>query len=76
LSDAEKAAALRQQARRARSISPGCRRLSAKHARRDMASLIAILVRSTATHRAEASGHLPLVRDALESMKDTVNTAS
>jgi DnaA family protein len=71
LSDAEKAAALRGHAR-ARSMALGEDIIAylLKHARRDMASLIGILDaldRHSLEHKRPVT--LPLVRDALESMK-------
>ena len=71
LSDAEKAAALRAHAR-ARALHLGEEVIAylLKHARRDMASLIGILDaldRYSLEHKRPVT--LPLVRDALESMK-------
>lgn len=72
LSDAEKAAALRAHARaRALDLGEDVIAYLLKHARRDMASLIGILDaldRYSLEHKRPVT--LPLVRDALESMKD------
>jgi len=78
LSDAEKAAALREHARgRALDLPEDVIAYLLKHARRDMASLIGILDaldRYSLEHKRPVT--LPLVRDALESMKDKPYTAS
>jgi DnaA family protein len=78
LSDAEKAAALRQQARaRALNLPEDVVAYLLRHARRDMASLIAILdALDRYSLEQKRPVTLPLVRDALESMKDTIYTAS
>jgi DnaA family protein len=78
LSDAEKAAALRQQARaRALDLPEDVVAYLLRHARRDMASLIAILdALDRYSLEQKRPVTLPLVRDALESMKDTIYTAS
>jgi len=72
LSDAEKAAALREHARaRALELPEDVVAYLLRHARRDMASLIGILDaldRYSLEHKRPLT--LPLVRDALESMKD------
>jgi len=72
LSDAEKAAALREHARgRALDLPEEVIAYLLRHARRDMASLIGILDaldRYSLEHQRPVT--LPLVRDALESMKD------
>ena len=72
LSDAEKAAALRGYARaRALELGEDVIAYLLKHARRDMTSLIGILDaldRYSLEHKRPVT--LPLVRDALESMKD------
>ena len=72
LSDAEKAAALRAHARaRALNLGDDVINYLLQHARRDMASLIGILDaldRYSLEHKRPVT--LPLVRDALESMKD------
>lgn len=72
LSDAEKAAALREHARaRMLDLPEDAIAYLLKHARRDMASLIGILDaldRYSLEHKRPVT--LPLVRDALESMKD------
>jgi len=72
LSDAEKAAALREHARgRVLDLPEDAIAYLLKHARRDMASLIGILDaldRYSLEHKRPVT--LPLVRDALESMKD------
>ena len=72
LSDAEKAAALREHARgRALDLPEDVIAYLLKHARRDMASLIGILDaldRYSLEHKRPVT--LPLVRDALESMND------
>jgi len=72
LSDAEKAAALREHAR-ARALVLGEEVIAylLKHARRDMASLIGILdALDRYSLEKKRPVTLPLVRDALESMKD------
>jgi DnaA-homolog protein len=78
LSDAEKAAALREHARaRAFDLTEDVVAYLLRHARRDMASLIGILDaldRYSLEHKRPVT--LPLVRDALESMKDKPDTAS
>lgn len=72
LSDAEKGAALREHAReRALDLPEEVIAYLLRHARRDMASLIGILDaldRYSLEHQRPVT--LPLVRDALESMKD------
>ena len=72
LSDAEKAAALREHARaRAFALGEDVIAYLLRHARRDMASLIGILDaldRYSLEHKRAVT--LPLVRDALEAMKD------
>ena len=72
LSDAEKAAALREHARgRALDLPEDVIAYLLKHARRDMTSLIGILDaldRYSLEHKRPVT--LPLVRDALESMND------
>jgi DnaA-homolog protein len=72
LSDAEKATALREHARaRALDLTEDVVAYLLRHARRDMASLIGILDaldRYSLEHKRPIT--LPLVRDALESMKD------
>jgi DnaA family protein len=72
LSDAEKAAALREHARaRALALPEDIVAYLLKHARRDMASLIAILdALDRYSLEQKRPVTLPLVRDALESMKD------
>ena len=73
LSDAEKAAALRAHARaRSLALSEDVIAYLLQHARRDMASLIGILD-ALDRHSLEQKRRitLPLLRDALESMKDT-----
>lgn len=78
LSDAEKAAALREHARaRALDLGEDVIAYLLRHARRDMASLIGILDaldRHSLEHKRPVT--LPLVRDALESMKDKPYAAS
>jgi DnaA family protein len=72
LSDAEKAAALRAHAR-ARSLDLGDEVIAylLKHARRDMASLIGILdALDRCSLELKRPVTLPLVRDALESMRN------
>ena len=72
LSDAEKAAALREHARgRALDLPEDVIAYLLKHARRDMASLIGILdALDRYSLEQKRPVTLPLVRDALESMKD------
>jgi DnaA-homolog protein len=72
LSDAEKAAALREHARgRALNLPEDVIAYLLKHARRDMASLIGILdALDRYSLEQKRAVTLPLVRDALESMKD------
>jgi len=72
LSDAEKAAALREQARgRALDLPEEVIAYLLKHARRDMASLIGILdALDRYSLEQKRPVTLPLVRDALDSMKD------
>jgi len=72
LSDAEKAAALREHARgRALELGEDVIAYLLKHARRDMASLIGILdALDRYSLEQKRPITLPLVRDALESMKD------
>ncbi len=72
LSDAEKAAALRAHARgRALELPEDVIAYLLKHARRDMASLIGILdALDRYSLEQKRPVTLPLVRDALESMKD------
>ena len=72
LSDAEKAAALRAHARaRALDLGEDVVAYLLRHARRDMASLIAILdALDRYSLEQKRPVTLPLVRDALESMKD------
>lgn len=72
LSDAEKAAALREHARgRALDLPEDVIAYLLKHARRDMASLIGILdALDRCSLEQKRPVTLPLVRDALESMKD------
>lgn len=72
LSDAEKAAALREHARgRALDLPEDIVAYLLKHARRDMASLIGILdALDRYSLEKKRPVTLPLVRDALESMKD------
>jgi len=72
LSDAEKAAALREHARgRALDLPEDAIAYLLKHARRDMASLIGILdALDRYSLEQKRPVTLPLVRDALESMKD------
>ena len=72
LSDAEKAAALREHARaRALDLAEEVIAYLLKHARRDMASLIGILdALDRYSLEQKRPVTLPLVRDALESMKD------
>jgi DnaA family protein len=72
LSDAEKAAALREHARgRALDLPEDVVAYLLKHARRDMASLIGILdALDRYSLEQKRAVTLPLVRDALESMKD------
>ena len=72
LSDAEKAAALREQARgRALNLGEDVIAYLLKHARRDMASLIGILdALDRYSLEQKRPVTLPLVRDALESMKE------
>jgi DnaA-homolog protein len=72
LSDAEKAAALREHARaRALDLGEDVVAYLLRHARRDMASLIAILdALDRYSLEQKRPVTLPLVRDALESMKD------
>jgi DnaA family protein len=72
LSDAEKAAALRAHAReRALGLPEDVVAYLLRHARRDMASLIAILdALDRYSLEQKRPVTLPLVRDALESMKD------
>lgn len=77
LSDAEKAAALREHAR-ARALELGEEVIAylLRHARRDMASLIGILDaldRYSLEHKRALT--LPLLRDALDAMKDKPNAA-
>ena len=78
LSDAEKAAALRAHARaRALDLGEDVIAYLLRHARRDMASLIGILDaldRHSLEHKRPVT--LPLVRDALEAMKDKPYAAS
>ena len=77
LSDAEKAAALRAHARaRALDLSEDVIAYLLRHARRDMASLIGILdALDRYSLEKKRPVTLPLVRDALESMKDKPYTA-
>jgi DnaA family protein len=72
LSDAEKAAALREHARgRALDLPEDVIAYLLKHARRDMASLIGILdALDRYSLEQKRPVTVPLVRDALESMKD------
>ena len=72
LSDAEKATALREHAReRALDLTEDVIAYLLKHARRDMASLIGILdALDRYSLEQKRPVTLPLVRDALESMKD------
>jgi DnaA family protein len=72
LSDAEKAAALREHARgRALDLPEDIIAYLLKHARRDMASLIGILdALDRYSLEQKRPVTLPLVRDALDSMKD------
>jgi len=72
LSDAEKTAALREHARgRALELSEEIIAYLLKHARRDMANLIAILdALDRYSLEQKRPVTLPLVRDALDSMKD------
>ena len=72
LSDAEKAAALREHARgRALDLGEDIIAYLLKHARRDMASLIGILdALDRYSLEQKRPVTLPLVRDALDSMKD------
>lgn len=72
LSDAEKAAALREHARgRALDLAEDVIAYLLKHARRDMASLIGILdALDRYSLEQKRPVTLPLVRDAMESMKD------
>ena len=78
LSDAEKAAALRAHARgRALDLGEDVIAYLLQHARRDMASLIGILdALDRYSLEQKRPVTLPLVRDALESMKDKPYTAS
>lgn len=78
LSDAEKAAALREHARaRALDLPGEVIAYLLKHARRDMASLIGILdALDRYSLEQKRPVTLPLVRDALESMKDKPNIPS
>ena len=78
LSDAEKAAALRAHARgRALDLPEEVIAYLLKHARRDMASLIGILdALDRYSLEQKRPVTLPLVRDALESMKDKPHAAS
>jgi DnaA family protein len=78
LSDAEKAAALHAHARaRALDLPEDVAAYLLRHARRDMASLIAILdALDRYSLEQKRPVTLPLVRDALESMKDKLYTAS
>ena len=77
LSDAEKAAALREHARgRALDLPEDVIAYLLKHARRDMASLIGILnALDRYSLEQKRPVTLPLVRDALESMKDKPHAA-
>jgi DnaA family protein len=78
LSDAEKAEALREHARaRALALGEGVIAYLLRHAPRDMASLIAILdALDRYSLEQKRPVTLPLVRDALESMKDRPHAAS
>ena len=77
LSDAEKAAALREHARgRALDLPEDVIAYLLKHARRDMASLIGILdALDRYSLEKKRPVTLPLVRDAVESMKDKPHAA-
>ncbi len=78
LSDAEKAAALREHARRrALALPEDVVAYLLRHTRRDMTSLIAVLdALDRYSLEQKRPVTLPLVRDALESMKDKPHAAS